>query len=146
LGFSTSLSEWVFLAVLATYYILGKSEWKFSLKGCQWHDAPEVVKLGYSGALSRFVEMFSCLIVNFLVLKYVGSVGVSSFAASNSVLAVFWPVIFGMVAVGRMLFTIYTGEEDRRSLVDVMKIVMTRGLAVVHVMVAGLVLLAEPLT
>ena len=146
LGFSTSLSEWVFLAVLATYYILGKSEWKFSLKGCQWHDAPEIVKLGYSGALSRFLEMFRCLIVNFLILKYVGSVGLSSFAASNSVLAVFWPVIFGMVAVGRMLLTIYMGEEDRQSLVDVMKIVMTRGLAVVLVMVAGLVLLAEPLT
>ncbi len=146
LGLSTSLSEWVFLAVLAAYYIMGKSEWKFSLKGCKWHDAPEIVKLGYSGALSRFVEMFRCLIVNFLILKYVGSVGVSSFAASNSVLALFWPVIFGMIAVTRMLFTIYMGEEDRRSLVDVMRIVMTRGLAVVLVMVAGLVLMAEPLT
>ena len=146
LGFSTSLSEWVFLAVLALYYILGKSEWKFSLKGCQWHDAPRIIALGYSGALSRFVEMFRCLIVNYLVLKYVGSMGVSSFAASNSVLAVFWPVIFGMVAVARMLFTIYAGEEDRRSLVDVMKVIMTRGMAVVLVMVAGLILFAEPLT
>lgn len=146
LGLSTSLSEWVFLAVLALYYILGKSEWKFSLKRCDWHDAPQIVSLGYSGALSRFVEMFRCLIVNFLILKYVGSVGVSSFAASNSVLAVFWPVIFGMMAVARMLFTIYAGEEDRRSLVDVMKVVMTRGMAVVLVMVAGLVLFAEPLT
>ena len=146
LGLSTSLSEWVFLAVLALYYIMGKSEWRFSLKGCQWHDAPEIVKLGYSGALSRFLEMFRCLIVNFLVLEYVGSVGVSSFAASNSVLALFWPVIFGMMAVARMLFTIYTGEEDRQSLVDVMKIVMTRGMAVVLVMVGGLILLAEPLT
>ena len=146
LGLSTSLSEWVFLAVLAMYYILGKSEWRFSLKGCNWHDAPEIVKLGYSGALSRFLEMFRCLIVNFLILKYVGSVGLSSFAASNSVLAVLWPVIFGMVAVARMLFTIYTGEEDRRSLVDVMKVVMTRGMCVVLVMVAGLILMAEPLT
>ena len=146
LGLSTSLSEWVFLTVLALYYILGKSEWKFSLKGCEWHDAPKIFTLGYSGALSRFVEMFRCLIVNFLILKYVGSVGLSSFAASNSVLAVFWPVIFGMMAVARMLFTIYAGEEDRRSLVDVMKVVMTRGMAVVLVMVAGLVLSAEPLT
>ena len=146
LGLSSSISEWVFLAVLSLYYIRGKSEWKFSLKGCDWHNAPQIIKLGYCGALSRFVEMFRCLIVNFLVLKYVGSVGLSSFAASNSVLALFWPVIFGMVAVARMLFTISMGEEDRRSLVDVMKIVMTRGMLVVLVMVAGLVLLAEPLT
>ena len=146
LGLATSISEWVFLAALAVYYILGKSEWKFSLKGCDWHDAPQIVKLGYSGALSRFVEMFRCLIVNALVLQYVGSVGVSSFAASNSALAVCWPVIFGMVAVARMMFSISLGEEDRQSLVDIMKIVMTRGLVIVLVMVAALILLAEPLT
>ena len=146
LGLSTSISEWVFLAFLALYYIRGKSEWKFSLKGCDWHDAPQVMKLGYSGALSRFVEMFRCLIVNFLVLKYVGSVGISSFAASNSALAVFWPVIFGIVAVARMLFTISIGEEDRRSIVDIMKIVMSWGELLVLLMVAGLVLFAEPLT
>ena len=146
LGLATSLSEWVFLAALAVYYLLGKSEWKFSLKGCDWHDAPQIVKLGYSGALSRFVEMFRCLIVNFLILKYVGSVGVSSFAASNSVLAVCWPVIFGMMAVARMMFSISLGEEDRQSLVDIMKVVLSRGLPIVLVMVAGLILLAEPLT
>ncbi len=146
LGLSSSVSEWVFLAVLAVYYIRGKSEWKFSLKGCDWHDAPQIVKLGYSGALSRFVEMFRCIIVNVLVLQYVGSVGISSFAASNSLLAVCWPLPFGIMAVTRMLLSINLGEEDRRSMVDVMKITMTRGLGLVLVMVAGLILLAEPLT
>ena len=146
LGLSTSLSEWVFLAVLAVYYIMGKSEWKVSLKGCDWHIAPQIVKFGYSGALSRFVEMFRCLIVNFLILKYVGSVGVSSFAASNSVLAVCWPVVFGMVAVARMMYAVSLGEEDRQSLVDITKIVLSRGIPIILAMVAGLVLLAEPLT
>ena len=146
LGLATSLSEWVFLAVLAVYYISGKSEWKFCLKGCDWHIAPQIIRLGYSGALSRFVEMFRCLIVNFLILQYVGSAGVSSFAASNSVLAVCWPVIFGMVAVARMMFSISLGEEDRQSLVDIMKVVLSRGLPIVFAMVAGLFLLAEPLT
>ena len=146
LGLSTSISEWVFLAVLAVYYILKKSEWKFSLKGCDWHDTMQIVKLGYSGALSRFVEMFRCLIVNFLVMEYVGSVGISSFAASNSVLAVIWPIPFGMVAVARMMFAISLGEEDRRSLVEIMKIVLTKGMLLVLAFVAGLILLAEPLT
>jgi len=145
-GLATSISEWVFLGALALFYLRGRSEWKFSLKGCDWHDAPQIVKLGYSGALSRFVEMFRCLIVNYLVLQYVGSVGVSSFAASNSVMALFWPIPFGMVAVVRMLFAISFGEEDRRSLVDIMRIVMTKGLLVVLAVVALLVLLAEPLT
>ena len=146
LGLSSSVSVWVFLAIQALFYLRGKSEHRFSLKGCDWHDAPKIVKLGYSGALSRFVETFRCLVVNFLILKYVGSVGLSSFAASNSLLAVFWPVPFGMMAVTRMLMSISVGEEDRRSMVDVMKIAVTRGMLVVLVMVAAIILLAEPLT
>ena len=146
LGLSSSIASWVFLAVQAVYYLKGKSEWKFSFRACRWQDAPQVARLGYPGALSRFVEMFRCLIVNFLVLKYVGSVGLSAFAASNSLLAVIWAVPFGMVAVSRMLFSISIGEEDRRSLIDVMKIAMTKGMLLMCGIVALLILLAEPLT
>ena len=146
LGLSSSISLWAFLAVQAVYYLRGKSEWKFSLKECRWTDAPQIAKLGYPGALSRFVEMFRCLIVNSLVLQYVGSVGLSSFAASNSLLAVIWAVPFGMVAVARMLFSISIGEEDRKTLVDVMKIAMTRGMLLMCGIVVLLILSAEPLT
>ena len=146
LGLATSVSEWVFLLTLAVYYLMGKSEWKFSLRNCGWQDAGQIVKLGYSGALSRFVEMFRCFIVNFLILKYVGSVGISSFAASNSVLALFWPLPFGMMAVVRMLYAISVGEEDRRSIVDVTKILLTRGMLLVVAVDAGLILMAKPLT
>ena len=146
LGLSSSIASWVFLGVMAMYYITGKSEWKFSIKACQWHDAPDIVKLGYAGALSRFVEMFRCIIVNFLVLQFVGSVGLSAFAASNSFLAVIWSVPFGMMAVARMLFSISIGEQDRRSLIDVMKIVFTKGMLLMLGIVALLIIFAEPLT
>jgi len=146
LGLSTSISFLVFLGIQASFYIRGKSEWKLSLRGCRWVDAGKIVTLGYPGALSRFVEMFRCLIVNALVLAYIGSDGMSSFAASNSVLAVIWAVPFGMVAVSRMLFSISIGEEDRRSLVTVFRIVLTRGMAMMALIVAALIFLAEPLT
>ena len=146
LGLSSSISMWVFLAVEAMFYLRGKSEWKFRAKGCRWNDAPQIVRLGYSGALSRFVEMFRCLIVNYLMLKYVGSVGLSSFAATNSLLAVIWAVPFGMTAVARMLWSISVGEEDRQSLADVMTVVMTKGMLLMLAIVAGLILAAEPLT
>ncbi len=146
LGFSSSIASWVFLAVQAYWYLAGKSEWKFSLRTCRWKDAPQIARLGYPGALSRFVEMFRCLIVNFLVLQHVGSVGLSAFAASNSLLAVIWAIPFGMVAVSRMLFSISIGEEDRRSLIDVMKIALTKGMLVMMGIVALLILLADPLT
>lgn len=146
LGLSSSIASWVFLAILAVWYLRGKSEWKFSLRNCRWKDGPQIARLGYPGALSRLVEMFRCLIVNALLMEYVGSVGISSFSASNALLGVVWSVPFGMVAVSRMFFTISIGEEDRKSLADAMKIAMTKGLLVLLGIVALLILLAEPLT
>ena len=146
LGLSSSISNYVFLFIMALYYITGKSEWKFSFKVCEWKDAIDIVKLGYPGAISRFVEMFRCLIVNFLIIQYVGTVGVSAFAASNSFLAIIWSVPFGMTAVARMLFAISIGEQDRKSLVNVMKIVFTKCMLIMIGIVALLVIFAEPLT
>ena len=146
LGLSSSLSLWLFFGVQAWYYFAGKSEWKLSLRACRWKDALQIVQLGYPGALSRFVEMFRCIIVNFLVLKYVGSVGLSAFAASNSLLAVVWAYPFGLVAVERMLYSISVGEGDRRSLTDTLHIVLTRGMLIMLGIVALLILSAEPLT
>ena len=81
-----------------------------------------------------------------LVLTVVGSVGLSSFAAVNSVMAVFWPVPFGMVAVTRMLLGISIGEEDHRSVVDIMHVAITRGIVLAVGIATALTLLAEPIT
>ncbi len=146
LGLASAISNWVFLGIQAAWYAAGKSEWKFSLRLCRWKDAPQIVRLGYPGALSRFVEMFRCLIVNYLVLQYVGSVGIASFSASNSLLAVIWSVPFGMMSVSRMLFSVSIGEEDRRSLVNTMRIALTRGMLLLCGIVVLLMLSAGPLT
>ena len=146
LGLCTSLSNWVFFGIQAVYFLRGQSELRFSLRAWQREEGAQIVRLGYPGAISRFGEMLRCLIVNILVLKYVGSVGISSFSASNSLLAIVWAVPFGMAAVCRMLFSISIGEEDRRSLVNTMKITMTKGMLVMCTIVVLLVLLAEPLT
>ena len=146
LGLSSSISVWFFFGIQALYYLRGKSEWRFSLLNCAWKDALSILVLGYPGALSRFVEMFRCLIVNGLILMYVGNVGLSSFAASNSVMAVIWAVPFGMLAVARMLFSISIGEEDRQSMINTFKIVLTYGMLLITGIAALLILGAEPLT
>ncbi|MBR5345432.1 MAG: ATP-binding protein [Clostridia bacterium] len=146
LGLGSSAGLWVFFGVQAHWFLSGKSELKFSFRACRRKEAFNIVKLGYSGAISRFVEMFRCIIVNILVLKYVGSVGLSAFAASNSFLAIIWSLPFGMVAVARMLFSIYIGEEDRRSLADTMRVVFRYGVPLMCIVSALLVALAEPLT
>ena len=146
LGLSASLATWVFLAIQAVYYLQGKSEWKFSMGACHWKDGLQIVRLGYPGALTRFFEMLRCLFVNYLILKFVGSVGLSSFAASNALMALFWPIPYGMMAVSRMLFSISIGEEDRASMVNVMHIAMTKCMLLICAVAALIILAAEPLT
>ena len=146
LGLASSISVWVFFAAQLVYYVSGKSYLKFSLGACNRKDVPEIMRRGYSGSLSRFVEMFRCLLVNWLILKYVGSEGLSSFSASNSFLGVIWAVPFGMIAVERMLMSIALGEEDRESLVDTMRVMFRRCTPLMAVIALMIILAAEPLT
>ena len=146
LGLASSIGLIVFFGVQAAYYLAGKSPMKFSLGACQWHDGMEIIRRGYPGALSRFLEMFRCLVVNALILKFVGGVGLSSFAATNSFLAIIWAIPFGMVAVSRMLFSISVGEEDRRSLADIMRVIIRRGVPLMGVVVLAIIAFAQPLT
>ncbi len=105
-----------------------------------------MIRLGVPGAISRFLEMFRGFIVNWLIITYVGTVGLSSFAASNNVLAIFWAFPFGMMAVCRMLFSISVGERDRRSLIDTLQICLTKGNLLLCAVVAFLIGFAKPLT
>lgn len=145
LALGTAISEWLFFGVLVMWYVKYGSG-RLTLKGMDFHEARSIVVLGYPGSLSRFMEMFRCLIVNALILHYVGSTGLSSFAASNSVMAIFWALPFGMVAVDRMLLSVSIGEEDRKGTEDIMRIV-TRWDAPLTLCVSILLCLAaEPLT
>ena len=146
LGLASSISVWMFFIVQLLYYTSGRSFLKFSRKACNWKDAPEIMRRGYSGALSRFVEMFRCLLVNGLILKFVGTEGLSSFSASNSFLGVVWAVPFGMIAVERMLMSIALGEEDRESLLNAMRVMFRRCLPIMAGIAALIIVSAVPLT
>lgn len=146
LGLASAISFWVFFGVQAAYYLTGRSEWRLSLRNCVWKDVSAIIRLGHPGALSRFVEMFRGFIVNFLLLSYVGSAGLAAFAASNSLLAIIWALPFGMVAVTRMILSINYGEEDSRSMIDVMRVVLIRGTLIMVGVAAALALLSVPLT
>ncbi len=146
LGLATAVSEWLFFGVQAVYYLSGKSQLRFSLRSCRRQDALEIVRRGYSGALSRFVEMFRCIVVNILILKYVGDVGISSFAASNSFLGIIWALPYGMMAVERILLSISIGEEDRTSILNILRIVFRRCFPLMCAVSLILVLSAVPLT
>lgn len=146
LGLGSSAGLWAFFLTMLPYYLSKRAGMKFSLRRFSVQRSTIIMKRGYPGALSRFVEMFRCLIVNYLILKYVGSIGLSAFAAVNSVMAVFWPIPFGMLAVTRMLIGIILGEEDRKSLIDLNKVVIIKCTLLQCGITALIMLLSTPLT
>lgn len=146
LALASSLGMWVFLIVEAWYFVSGRSHLKFTLRRPAAGETGALIWIGLPGALVNGYQTFRGLIVNYLLVAYVGTVGVSAFAAANSLMALFWAVPAGMQAVSRMMFSVSLGEEDRKSLTEVMRVNLTRYIPIMCAICAMVMLLARPLT
>ena len=145
LALASSLGLWVFFAIQAQYYLSGKSSLlKISCEKPLKSDVFDIVKTGLPCALDDGYQTLRGFIVNSLVLQYVGAIGLSAFAASNSVLQFFWAIVGGIGNVSRMLISISIGEEDRKTLTDVVRITIYRCLPLMCLVCALIIFLAEP--
>lgn len=146
LALASSLGMWAYLIVESWYFISGRSNLHFVLKKPDPHECAQLLKIGLPGAMSNGYQTFRGLIVNRLLEVYVGAVGISAFATANNLLALFWAVPCGMQAVSRMLMSIAIGEEDRRSLTEVMRVAIRRYIPLMCAISAVLMMLAQPMT
>ena len=146
LALASSIGLWVFFLIQAEFFVSGRGLMRFQLKGCRSQDGIRIFKIGLPGSLSNGYQTIRRLIVNGLVLTFVGSVGMSAFAASDMLLGIVWAVPTGMLAVSRMMMSISIGEEDRKTLCDVMRIVMKRFLPLMFIIAALICAFAVPLT
>ena len=146
LALAASLGMWVFMLIEASHFFTKKSFFRFSLKGLSLRGSGEMIKIGAPGAVGYGYQSLRGIIVNSLILQFVGSVGVSAFAAANTLLGLAWTIPGGMLAVSRMMISISVGEEDRRTLKDVMRNMFYRFLPLMGVICAAIILCAEPLT
>ncbi len=146
LALASSFGYWVFLLAELSYYFSGKSLLKLKLTGLRLPDLSEIAVTGFPGATSSLYLTVRRLVLNSLLLAYAGTAGMSAFQASDALLAIFWSIPLGMVAVGRMLMSVSWGEEDRTTLKDVIRIMLTKCLAIQIAVTAVLILLAVPFT
>ena len=146
LALASSLGMWVFMLMQAQFYVSGKSHLRFSIKGLAWRESKEIFSIGLPGALANLYQTARGLIVNRLLESFVGSVAISAFAASNNLLSIVWAVPCGMLAVSRMMISVSVGEEDRRSLTDVMRVMFTRFIPIMCAICAAIILASVPLT
>ena len=146
LALASSIGMWIFLAIQAEYYVFGKSHLKMFTKKIDWHDTVKIITVGFPGAASNAYETIRGLIVNYLIVAFVGSVGLSAFAAADNLLRIFWSIPFGMIAVSRIMMSISIGEEDRQTLADVMRVMFRRFVPLMCCISALLIICAVPLT
>ena len=146
LSLAASLGQWVMLGVGGWRYASGRSELRCTAGKLDWHQTGAIMGVGVSGALSTIYQTVRGLIVNHLIMMFVGSVGISAFAAADNLLRIFWAIPAGMTVVSRMLFSIGIGEEDRRMVTDVMRTVMTCYVPLICCVSVLIILGAAPLT
>lgn len=141
-----SLGNWAFFAVQAQYLLRRKDTPRFTLRQASWRDCGPIIKIGLPGAASAIYQSLLGIIVNGLITAYVGSAGLSAYAASDSILCFFWSIPAGMLAVSEMLLSISIGEEDRQTLTDVMRNMFRCFVPLMFLVSVGIILLAEPFT
>ena len=146
LALASSAGMWALLCVQAAYFLSGKSFFKIKHKASDWRRSLDIIKIGYPGALSNLYQAVRAVILNAIILQFVGTVGLSSFAASDSILRLFWTIPYGMIVVSRMLMSISIGEEDRKSLADVMRVAMYKCVPLMCCVSAIIILCAVPFT
>ena len=146
LAIASSLGLWVFFAVQAQYFVSGKSHLHFGLRGLKWKDCGKIIKTGIPGAASQGYQTIRSFVLNWLIATFVGSVGISAYAAAGNLLNIFWAIPFGMLAVSRLLLSVSIGEEDRQTLTDVMRVMFRRFLPLMGVVCIGIIACAVPLT
>ncbi|MCR5657432.1 MAG: ATP-binding protein [Butyrivibrio sp.] len=121
LAIAASIGMWIYFGIQAEHFLSGRSVYKLKLVKGMFKELKDVLKIGSHGALVNIYMIIRAGIVNGLMVKYAGSVGVSAFTAANTLLGFFWAIPAGMVSVSRMLMSVYTGEQDRESLKANMK-------------------------
>ena len=148
LALSTSVGMWVFFAIQAAAFFGGRNGYRFTLDlhGLRWKDLGTILKVGFPGAVNFGYQAVRGLILNRLIQQYAGTDGLSAFAANDALLRLFWAVPFGMAAVGRMVFSVSGGEEDREALKAAMRGVICRYMPLMVLVSASVILLAHPLT
>ena len=145
LAISTSLCNWIYFIILATYYLGDRPQLKYSFKKVLWEDTWPLVKLGSPGAFLVFCLALREMALNRVVLTYVGDDGLSAKSALGLIGGLFIALCLGSGAVIRMLASVHVGEEDKDSIKELMKLAFTKVLimsviiAVIVIAISGLV-------
>lgn len=146
LSVASSIGMWVFFAAELQYFLSKKSQLKIRGGTARFADFSGIITVGFPGAATLVYLTFRGLILNKLLDINIGAAGISAYATVNSLLNLFWAVQGGMLAVSRLLLSISAGEEDRKTVTDIMRVMMKNFIPLMLAIDAVVFAMAVPLT
>ena len=130
-GLATSLSQWIYMAATAVFFLTKKASFKFSFNSINWKELWPLLKIGFPNALVFFLSSVRSSIFNNLLASYDPTmVSVAAVSTYVIVLMIFESVGRGVASAGRILTSVSYGEEDAHSITTIMKTVFTKGLPI----------------
>ena len=145
LALATSLANWAYFLVLAPYYLSEKAQLKPGLKCISWRELPSLLQIGFPNALLVVCLAARSLVINRILLAWSGQDGLSALSAFNMICGLILAVALGAGAVIRTLSSVFIGEENREGLLGLMKVVLTRVMALILAITAVVIALAPVL-
>ncbi len=146
LALASAIGLWVFMIIEAQFFFTKNTPIHFFSKHFRFRETWEIVKVGFPGAATYGYQTARGFICNSLLTAYVGSGGISAFTAADTLLRIGWALPTGMLAVSRMMISISVGEEDRRTLVNVMRNMFYRFVPFMLAVDVAIIACAKPLT
>lgn len=146
LGLATSLGNWVSFIIPAIHFLSDKASFRVITKDLTFRDFLDIAKYGFPAAFTQFLIAVRVMILNAIVLKFVGNDGMSSMSAVNSFGYIYWAVPAGMTSAMITLASIYTGEKDKSAIEQLVRIYLSKAVPIVGGVSVILALLSYPLT
>lgn len=131
LGLATSVSNFIYVLVLLSYYITEKAGLSFKLSSIKVKDIVEIIQVGFPGVSMNFAQMVRSVVLNMIMLKYAGEMGLSAFSAVYTFGCLYYATTAGVANATRVLCSVSAGEEDRNALKRVMEVSVKRGVLMV---------------
>ncbi len=143
LALATSIGNWIYFLVEASYYFSGRSQLKYHPFESYWGELPAMLKIGLPGAVLVFCLAARNLVINHLLLTYAGNDGLSAMSSFNMLCGILIAMGIGAGAVVRMLTSIFVGEDNRQSVLFLFSVVFRKVLPL-SVLTGVLVLILAP--
>lgn len=144
LGIATSISQWVYMITAGWIFLTPKVSLSFSFKNILWKETWALLKTGFPNALALFLLAIRSSTFNNLLGTYDPTmISVAAIASYTMLSLVFESFGKGVAATGRIMTSLFYGEEDGRSITEVIKIIFSKGSLIVLAACAAAFLLAD---